>query len=168
MTRGRAAAAVPVERIGDEPDALAAWSALAAVYQQVVPAVVADLEDGAGIDSGAFSVLGYLARAEPAGRMPLTELQARMRVRYSQPGLSRLVQRMEAEGVLARRADPDDGRATVVELTEAGRTRLQRADVVYRAALVEHFARHVDPDTATELVHLLRPLATGLRAAREP
>jgi DNA-binding MarR family transcriptional regulator len=159
VTRGRAAASVPVEPAGAAADALAAWSAIAAVYQSVVPAVVADLEDGAGIDSGVFSVLAYLDRAEPAGRLRLAELQARMRVRYSQPGLSRLVQRMEADGTVARRPDPDDGRATVLELTAAGRRRLRRAETVYRAALVEHFARHVDPATAAEVVRLLAPLA---------
>ena len=44
--------------------------------------------------------------AEPSGRMRLSELQELMHPRYSQPGLSRLVQRMEADGLLERRADP--------------------------------------------------------------
>jgi DNA-binding MarR family transcriptional regulator len=164
VTRGRGGASVPVDAppaTSPEGPALAAWSAIAAVYQAVVPKVVADLEDGARIDSGAFSVLAYLARAEPPGRMRLRDLQARMRVRYSQPGLSRLVQRMEADGVVDRRPDPADGRATVLALTAAGRRRLRAADAVYRAALVEHFARHVDPATADRVVAVLGAIPVG-------
>ena len=44
-----------------------------------------------------------------------------MHPRYSQPGLSRLVQRMEADGLVERRADPGDGRATTLVMTRAGR-----------------------------------------------
>ena len=53
--------------------------------------------------------------------MRLSELHELMHPRYSQPGLSRLVQRMEADGLVERRADPDDGRATVLQMTRAGR-----------------------------------------------
>jgi DNA-binding MarR family transcriptional regulator len=65
------------------------------VYQPVLRDVVATLEQDAGIDSGTYSVLAYLDRAESP--MRLRELQELMRVRYSQPGLSRLVQRMERD-----------------------------------------------------------------------
>ena len=65
-----------------------------AVYQSVLHDVVRALETDAGMDSGVFSALAYLARAEPRGRMLLTELVELMHPRYSQHGLSRLVQRM--------------------------------------------------------------------------
>ena len=65
------------------------------MYQPVLRDVVATLEQDAGIDSGTYSVLAYLDRAESP--MRLRELQELMRVRYSQPGLSRLVQRMERD-----------------------------------------------------------------------
>src|SRR6185436_20197166 len=110
--------------VGEEQ--LDAWSALVGVYQSVLHDVVRALENDAGLDSGVFSALAYLARAEPAGRMRLSELQELMHPRYSQPGLSRLVQRMEADGLVARRADPDDGRATILVTTRAGRTRFTR------------------------------------------
>ena len=90
---------------------LRAWSAVVGVYQSVLHDVVRALEDEAGLDSGVFSALAYLARAEPAGRLRLSELHELMHPRYSQPGLSRLVQRMEADGLVERRPDPGDGRA---------------------------------------------------------
>ena len=68
-----------------------------------------------------------------------------MHPRYSQPGLSRLVQRMEADGLVERRADPDDRRATIVVTTRAGRRQFTAANAVYADALRESFGRHLDP-----------------------
>ena len=150
-----------------DPDegSLDAWSALVAVYQSVLHDVVRALEDDAGLDSGVFSALAYLARAEPAGRMRLSELHELMHPRYSQPGLSRLVQRMEADGLVERRADPEDGRATVLVTTRAGRARFAKADAVYTAALREEFGRHLTAAQAQALAAALRPVARG-RAIR--
>ena len=138
------------------------WSALVAVYQPVLRDVVATLEQDAGIDSGTYSVLAYLDRA--GSPMRLRELQELMRVRYSQPGLSRLVQRMERDGVVERRVDPDDGRATLVALTRTGRTRC-RAHDVYNAALDEHLGRNVSATDATDLARALTAVAAARAAA---
>jgi DNA-binding MarR family transcriptional regulator len=130
-------------------DDLEAWSALVAVYQGVLHDVVGALEGEGGIDSGMFSALAHVARAD--GAIPLAELQRLMYPRYSQPGLSRLVQRMEAEQLVERRIDPADGRATTVHLTRSGRSRFARADAVYRRAVDQHFSRHLATTERTRL-----------------
>ena len=147
---------------------LDAWSELVAVYQSVLHDVVRALEHDAGLDSGVFSALAYLARAEPAGRMRLSALHELMHPRYSQPGLSRLVQRMETDGLVERRADPDDRRAAVLVMTRAGKTRFERAEPVYAAALREHFGRHLSASQARALRAALEPVARGraIRGAR--
>jgi DNA-binding MarR family transcriptional regulator len=156
-----------VSRSSADDGRLDAWSALVAVYQSVLHDVVRALEGEAGLDSGVFSALAYLARAEPAGRLRLGALQELMHPRYSQPGLSRLVQRMEADGLVVRAADPDDGRATVLVMTRAGRARFVKADAVYAAALQEHFGRHLTGAQARALEAALRPVTRGraIRAA---
>lgn len=146
---------------GRHSDQLDAWSALVGVYQSVLHDVVRALEEDAGLDSGVFSALAYLARAEPAGRLRLGELQELMHPRYSQPGLSRLVQRMEADGLVERRPDPDDGRAGILVLTPAGKSRFGRADAVYTEALREHFGRHLSAAQARSLTAALAPVAGG-------
>ena len=143
-------------------EALRLWSALVAVYQPVLRDVVAVLERDAGIDSGTYSALAYLDQA--GGRMRLRELQDLMRVRYSQPGLSRLVQRMDDDGIVERRVDPDDGRGTVVSLTRAGRSRFRRAHDVYTTALGEHLGANLPAAAATALARSLEELAAGLPA----
>ncbi len=140
------------------------WSVLVDVYQPVLRDVVADLEGQAGIDSGTYSVLAYLDRAD--GSMRLGALHALMRVRYSQPGLSRLVQRMEADGLLERAVDPDDRRSTVVTLTPAGRSRFRTAHTVYETALDRHLGAFVDPAEARALTGALERLAGAINGRR--
>jgi DNA-binding MarR family transcriptional regulator len=136
-----------------------AWSALVAVYQSVLHDVVSALEDEAGLDSGVFSALAYLARAETPGKMPLADLQRSLHPRYSQPGVSRLVQRMEQEGLVTRKPDPEDGRAAIVALTPAGRARYRRASDVYGAAVRAHVSRHLSGAEARDLTRLLELVA---------
>jgi DNA-binding MarR family transcriptional regulator len=95
--------------------------------------------------------------------MPLAELQQRMHPRFSQPGLSRLVQRMEAAGLVERRPDPLDGRATTLLATRAGRARHRRADVTYTDALHRHFGAHVTGAERRRLAADLERVASRLR-----
>jgi DNA-binding MarR family transcriptional regulator len=133
------------------------WTALVAVYQPVLREVVDALERDAGIDSGTYSALAYLDQA--GGRLRVGDLHALLRVRYSQPGLSRLVQRMERDGTVERHVDPDDRRGTVVSLTRAGRTRFRRAHAVYAAALDEHLGRALPDATVSSLTRALESVA---------
>jgi DNA-binding MarR family transcriptional regulator len=139
-----------------------AWRALVAVYQEVLHDVVAALERDAGLDSGVFSALAHLERADPPHRLPLRELQRAMYPRYSQPGLSRLVQRMEADGLLERRRDPHDGRAALLVTTAPGRERYRHANEVYVAACHDHFGRHLSAEQHAVLARVL----TGVLVAR--
>jgi DNA-binding MarR family transcriptional regulator len=126
-------------------DPLPSWSTLVTVYQAVLHDVVAELDRHGRMDSGVFSALAYLARAEPAHRMPMAELQRAMHPRYSQPGFSRLVQRMEHDGLVERRTDANDRRATVIVTTRAGRAQFRAANAVYGDALQASFGRHLGP-----------------------
>lgn len=134
-------------------DDLETWSALVAVYQTVLHDVVRALETDAGIDSGMYSVLAHLARAEPSGSLPLAHLQQLMHPRYSQPGLSRLVQRMERSDVVTRHVSNADGRAVTIRMTRRGRSCYERANAVYNTAVHEHFGAYMSPAESTRLSH---------------
>jgi len=146
----------------DAVDPIASWSALVGVYQSVLHEVVVALEEQARIDSGVFSALAYLARARPPHRLPMGDLQRALHPRYSQPGFSRLIQRMEADGLVERRVDPDDRRATIVVSTATGRKQFRRADAVYVSALRTAFGRHLDDDDHARLIEILA-LVSGRR-----
>ncbi|WP_319450963.1 MULTISPECIES: MarR family winged helix-turn-helix transcriptional regulator [unclassified Mycobacterium] len=69
-----------------------------------------------------------LNRVYREGPMRLTALASAEGA--SQSGMTQLVQRMERQGLLERWSDPDDGRASLVALGEAGRRNYEaRADI---------------------------------------
>ena len=104
-----------------EPSAPELWRALVDVYQPVLREVVTELERDAGIDSGTYSVLGYLDRA--GGSMPLAELQASCGSATASPGSVGWSSAWRPTGSSTRDVHPDDRRATTVALTRAGRAR---------------------------------------------
>ena len=81
------------------------------------------------ISMTAASALGRLAREGPTR---LTALAADEGV--SRPAMTQLVQRLAKQGLMARVADPDDCRAVLVSITDAGRRLLaeRRRDRVTR------------------------------------
>jgi DNA-binding MarR family transcriptional regulator len=83
------------------------------------------LIDRDDLSASAALVLNRLHREGP---MRLTALACAEGA--SQSGMTQLVQRMERQGLLERWSDPDDGRASLVMLGEAGRQNWNaRADV---------------------------------------
>ena len=75
------------------------------------------------------------------------------------PGISGLVDRMSAAGLIERRADPDDGRAWRLWLTQAGRAALAQS----KAGLTEVNARLTDGFSEAEIDVVARWL-TGLQS----
>jgi DNA-binding MarR family transcriptional regulator len=53
----------------------------------------------------------------------------------AQPTITKLVVRLEQEGLVTRVADPDDGRAVLVGITPAGRSQLKQMSAAAAAAL---------------------------------
>ena len=130
------------------------------LYQAVQRPVVARLNTESGIEPGVFAVLVYLhdAGMDSSGAVPLAKLYRLMRTRYSQPGLSRLVKRMEARGLLKRAGHPTDGRATILALTNSGNALYKRSVQVYQDALYDFFGSHLTPSEVEDLSNLLTKL----------
>jgi DNA-binding MarR family transcriptional regulator len=149
-------------------ESLEAWSTLVAVYQAVLHDVVRALGEQAVMDSGVFSALAYIERADPPHRVRMSDLQVLLHPRYSQPGLSRLVQRMETDGLIERRPDPDDGRAAILVTTRRGRGAYERANAVYSAAVHEHFGRHLTRAESAAISTTLDRVANRRHAATPP
>jgi DNA-binding MarR family transcriptional regulator len=66
-----------------------------------------------------FSTLSVLHTLDRNGPSRLTDLLPTEQLK--QPALTSLVAKLEQDGLLQRRPDPTDGRATLISLTRAGR-----------------------------------------------
>jgi len=106
-----------------------------------------------------FEVLTHVAAAE-GGCVAMSDLAAQISMTSS--GVTRIADRMSAAGLLARGPCPDDGRVTLVQLTDAGSRRLAAAIPLHQQAL-EHAL--VEPlggaDNLAALTSLLRALRAG-------
>jgi DNA-binding MarR family transcriptional regulator len=103
------------------------------------------------------SVLGRLDREGPQSTSKLASAE---RVRPQSMGQT--VAELESQGLIARRPDPADGRSSLVELTDAGRTEL-REDRGRRegwlAEAIEENLSDAERETLDEAVRLLGRLA---------
>lgn len=99
------------------------------------------LIDRDDLSASAALVLNRLHREGP---MRLTALASAEGA--SQSGMTQLVQRMERQGLLERWSDPDDGRASLVMLGEAGRKNWETRAAVRRQRLAEMLPAVSDDD----------------------
>jgi DNA-binding MarR family transcriptional regulator len=139
---------------------LAAWRTLIYAHAAVVERVERDLAAVGSIPLATYDVLVALALA-PERRLRMSELARAVVLNRST--LTRRVDRLEREGLLAREPCGDDGRGAYAVLTEAGRAAARAAWPVYARGIRDYFARHL---TARELDMLARTLGR-VRAAAE-
>jgi DNA-binding MarR family transcriptional regulator len=121
------------------PTELAAWRALLLAHHRAVGAIEADLHRAGVIPLNWYDVLLEL-RAEPEG-LRMQDVGAR--VVLSRTRVSRLVDELEAAGLVERRPDPNDGRCTLAAITAEGERSFRAAAPVYLASIDEHFNRHL-------------------------
>ena len=86
-------------------------------------------------DSMSASATMVMNRVDREGPMRLTALAEAEGA--SQSGMTQLVQRMERQGLLERWSDPEDGRASLVMLGEAGRQFWEARAKVRRQRIAE-------------------------------
>jgi DNA-binding MarR family transcriptional regulator len=130
-----------------------AWQTLRMAHDRVAQRLGSELSDACGLAINEFDVLLFL-RSHTHEQVRIGALLEA--VPLSQPALSRLVARLEARGLLARREAEDDARAVVVCLTDTGTALIDRALVVH--ARVVHEAL-IGKFSDTERAALLRTLS---------
>jgi DNA-binding MarR family transcriptional regulator len=99
-----------------------------------------------------YDVLWALRRA-PRRQLRLSGLAASLTL--SRGGLTKLVDRLEAEGLLRRERATEDGRGLYAVLTPAGARTLRAMWPVYAAALQETFVAAIDDEEARVIAEAL-------------
>ena len=120
------------------------------------------LEERCGINHLTFEVLMILGRAGPDG-LPMRSIgQERV---LSTGGASRLVDRMEAAGLVTRTADPADRRGRRVRLTAAGQDTAVRAARIHAQNVRYYFLEPLPTEHHAQFVDDLRTLSHSARDA---
>lgn len=105
-----------------------AWLGLLATHTTITRQLDAMLRTSHHLGLSAYEVLLRLARA-PSCQLRMSELAAAAPLTLS--GISRMVDRLERDGLVRREPSPEDGRVACATLTSAGVTRLRAAHQTY-------------------------------------
>jgi DNA-binding MarR family transcriptional regulator len=132
-----------------------AWQTLRLAHDRVARQLGTALDRECALAINEFDVLLYL-RTHPETVRLGTLLEA---VTLSQPALSRLVSRLEERSLVARSEAADDGRATVVCLTESGDFLLDRAIEVHARVVRETLTGRLTEADQARLLETLGQIA---------
>jgi DNA-binding MarR family transcriptional regulator len=119
---------------------LGAWRGLLRVHAAVCKALDAELEAAHGVPLSSYDVLVHL-RTAPRRRLRMADLADH--VLLSRSGMTRLVDRLEREGLLAREQCSDDARGCYARLTRKGEAFLDEARPTHLDGVRERFLRHL-------------------------
>ena len=107
-----------------DEEELGAWRGLLRTHATLTKALDAELVRAHGLPLSSYEVLLFLADS-PHGQMRMSELADR--VLLSRSGLTRLVDRLERDGLLRRERCEDDARGWFAAITPRGRELFTRA-----------------------------------------
>ena len=122
---------------------LGAWRGLLRVHTALVRELDAELDAAHDLPLSSYDVLIYL-QAAPDRRLRMAELADS--VLLSRSGVTRLVDRLEREGLIERDACTSDGRGLFAVLTEKGDDLLAHARPTHLAGVRERFLSHFSED----------------------
>jgi DNA-binding MarR family transcriptional regulator len=163
-TRGEAAWGRDADGIPKPPPVapaqLAAWRAFLEAHARTIDVLSRELREAEDLPLTWYDVLVQLNEADER-RLRMQELANA--VLLSKSGLTRLIDRMERDGLVRREACPSDRRGTFAELTAAGHRRLREAAPAHLRGVNEHFAELFDEEEAATLERLLRRVGAAHR-----
>lgn len=131
-----------------DPGRLAAWRAFLEAHASVIEVLEEELRTEEQLDLTWYDVLVQLSEAD-GNRLRMQELADA--VLLSKSGLTRLVDRMEDAGYVARTPCEEDRRGRWAQLTETGLAALQRTAPTHVRGVNDHFASLLTDEEAAAL-----------------
>jgi DNA-binding MarR family transcriptional regulator len=145
--------AVPAAEAELDEVELAAWRGLVRVHAALAKELDAELEARHGLPLTSYEVLRGLRRS-PDGKLRMAELAEHALL--SRSGMTRLIDRLEREGMVGRTTCDKDGRGCYAVLTDAGREAVDSARRTYISVVRSGFVSRFSLDELRDLAGLLQ------------
>lgn len=146
----------PLPARDDEPivpaPQMAAWRTFLTAHARLTDQLADELRDRVGLSLSWYDVLVQLSESE-GHRLRMQDLA--QRVLLSRSGLTRLIDRMERDGLVTRSPCEDDRRGTWAQMTERGYEVIRSSAPAHLAGIREHFADVLTDDEAEVLTSAL-------------
>lgn len=139
----------------DDPG-MRAWARFLHAHATIVRRLESELQGERDLGLGEFEALLQLSLAD-LGRLRMSDLADRLVL--SRSGVTRLVDRLEAAGYVARVSCPSDARGAFAELTDSGRACLRDSTPTHVRGVREHFVDRVPAEELHLLARTLERLA---------
>ena len=143
------------QQISRHDPRLAAWSAFLRAHARVVRELERELQAEQGMALTDYDVLVQLASADER-RLRMSELAERLLL--SRSGVTRLVDRLQAGGLVERMSCDSDRRGQWASLTDAGYERLRGASPTHLRGVASHFLDRLSGEELSELERTLSRL----------
>jgi DNA-binding MarR family transcriptional regulator len=143
----------------DDSRWITAWMLLVRTHTRFWGTVEEQMRRDHGLTMARYDVLAQLDTA--GGRLGLSELASA--IALSPSGLSKLLDRMDASGLIQREPDPTDQRATFAAITPRGQTLVRSARNGHHALLRRTFATPLNDRDLADLTRILKKLETTTR-----
>ncbi len=137
------------------PSQQEAWFGLLRFHATAIRELDEELESAHGLPLSSYDVLVQLARGPVEGRQMWELAEA---VVLTRSGLTRLVERLEREGLVERCRDEDDARRVNAQITRQGRARLREASATHVAGIRRVFLGKLSSDQVEMLARAWRQL----------
>lgn len=137
-----------------------AWARFVTAQAMLLERIEAAFAD-AGLPPLAWYDVLWILENEQQGRLRMADLARKAVV--SRSNVTRLTDRMEKAGLVARADCPMDGRGTMCELTAKGRALRAKMWPVYRRQIDRLFGRHLDAREAETLAAAFESMIDSMR-----
>lgn len=137
------------------PEQMEVWRTFLRAHATLVRRLEADLLDNHNLPLAWYDVLARLVEAEDH-RLRMSELADR--VMLSPSGLTRLIDRLEKNGLVDRQHAEGDGRGLYAVLTEQGYNTLRDASGTHLRGIHEYVIAKYSSDELKEVARLLERL----------
>ncbi|MFQ6026750.1 MAG: MarR family winged helix-turn-helix transcriptional regulator [Dehalococcoidia bacterium] len=141
---------------------MTAWRAFLHAYATLIPILEREMKEDKSLPLIWYDVLAQLSDSPQEGRLRMQDLAGSVLL-MSPSGLTRLIERMEKEGLVIREHCLEDRRGVFAVITPKGRATLEQAIPGHVRGIQEHFLRHLNDE---EIRGLHVALAKVLKAER--
>ena len=140
------------EKATPSPEAIKAWARLMRVSRQMVERAEEALKEGGLPPLAWYDVLHELAEAGEGGLRPFQLIE---RTLFAQYNISRLLARLEADGLVEKLPVADDGRGHTIRISAKGRETRRRMWAVYGRSIAELVGARLSTDELNTVSALL-------------
>jgi len=140
------------EKAMPSPEAITAWARLMRVSRQLVESAEDALKAGGLPPLAWYDVLHELAEAGEGGLRPFQLIE---RTLFAQYNVSRVLARLEADGVVEKLPVADDGRGQTIRITARGREMRRQMWAVYGRSISELVGAKLSADELNMVSALL-------------